>query len=235
MRLRLPRSKGLRALLWSAIGLALATGLIGFAHTPYGRPLLGTLSGVPGCPVLEAAEPEAVERQRIHWAERRAGMLSSPALLVLGFELGRTQRESVRAALDSRGARCKPARKDSALECTNVVDEHGLRSDDAFLQFDPEGRLVAVDVFREPATSSEALRELARVEAGLQKNLGAPTSRRGARDAAYLSGRAFRQVSLEYRFADFIGRVSATNLGARGLRVREQYQWIPERTGGGTG
>jgi hypothetical protein len=49
---------------------------------------------------------------------------------------------------------------------------------------------VAVDVFREPASSGDALRQLAVIEASLEKSIGKPTSSRGDKDAAYLSGSA---------------------------------------------
>jgi hypothetical protein len=38
----------------------------------------------------------------------------------------------------------------------------------------------------------------------------------------------FRRAAIEFRYEDYVARVSATNLGSRGVRVREQYQWLPE-------
>ncbi len=205
---------------WAVLGLCTATLLIGFAHTPWGRPLLARLRGAPGCPVLQDLDPEKVERTRIDFAKKRAGMARAPARPALGFELGKSRKAKVSAALEQRGAECTNARKDTALECK-------AGAEDLFLQFDGAGRLVAVDVFRTPPSSGEAIARLNAIETNLEQVIGPPTARRGSARAEYLQAQPFRQVSLEYRYSDYVGRVSATNFGASGLRVREQYQWIP--------
>jgi hypothetical protein len=205
----------------------LVTGFIGFAHTPQGRPLLSWLGAVPGCPVLENADPIAVEGRRVSWAARKAGAEQAPARPALGFELGHSRRAEVERELEQRGARCEAVRKDTALSCHDL--ESG-NDDDALLQFDAAGRLVAVDVFRRTTSGERALALLGRAEADLTPKLGAATEARGERNAAYLEGQRFRQVVIEYRYSDYTARVAATNFG-KDLRVREQYDWLGQRGG----
>jgi len=221
-----PKRSLLRAASWLA-GTALAlTGMIGLAHTPYGRPLLAWLGAVPGCPALANADPRQVEARRIPWAAaRRAGELLAPARPALGFELGVTPRERVQRELERRGARCQAVAKGTALEC-KALD--GKSDDDALLRFDTGGRLTAVDVFHRVASSAEALKLLRATEARLAPALGPATITRGEPKARYLAGGRFRQVALEYRFSDYSARVAATNFGPD-LRVREQYDLL---TGG---
>jgi hypothetical protein len=216
------KSRWLKAALWTAGVSALLTGLIGFAHTPQGRPLLAWLSGVPGCPVLANVSPLQVEEHRMVWATRKAGDALAPARPALAFELGKSRRAEVAAELERRGASCKAARKDTALECTTL---EGRPADDALLQFDADGKLRAVDVFHRTASSEVALGVLEARRSELAKTLGAASSERGRRDAAHLAATRFRQVVVEYRYRDYSARVAATNFGSD-LRVREQYDLL---------
>ncbi len=215
------RSRLLKAMLWTA-GIATAlTGLIGLAHTPHGRPLLAWLGAVPGCPVLQNADPHQIEEHRLVWVARNAGTEPAPARPALGFELGQSRRVEVQAGLEDRGAHCKSVLKETALECERF---NGKEGDDALLKFDAGGRLVAVDVFHRTASSAEALRLVRETEARLGR-LGQATRVHGERDERYLAGGRFRQLIVEYRFSDYSARVAATNFG-RDLRVREQYDLL---------
>jgi hypothetical protein len=215
-----------RAILKAAGVIALGSiglvGLVGLAHTPWGRPLLALLPSAPGCPVQDLG-PRELEARRIAWARRRAGTSPSPARPALGFELGVSRKRDVQAWLDRHGATCSSARHETALACKMPHD--------AYFQFDPQGHLVAVDVLREPRSAVEALALLGEVEHDLSNKVGTATSARGQRSAAFLANAPYRQLALEYRYTDYVGRVSATNLGSRGLRVREQYQWFPSKSG----
>jgi len=35
------------------------------------------------------------------------------------------------------------------------------------------------------------------------------------------------RVERAFRYSDYVARVSAMNYGNEGIRVREQYQWVP--------
>lgn len=208
----------LKAAAWTAAGLLGVTGLIGFAHTPTGRPLLALLGVVPGCPVLANLDPLKAQESRRTWVARKAGKGLAPARPALGFELGRTSKTEVTRVLANQGIGCQSVRKDSALSCKRG-------SDDLLLQFDGQDRLVAIDVFRTTDSSAEAVSLLDAVARDLSSKIGEATQTRGERTASYLDEARFRQVVLEYRYSDYSARVAATNFGS-GMRVREQYDLI---------
>jgi hypothetical protein len=37
----------------------------------------------------------------------------------------------------------------------------------------------------------------------------------------------FRRAAFEYRYREYLAKLSVTNFGGRGIKVREQYQWAP--------
>lgn len=198
------------------------TALIGFAHTPAGRPLLALLGVVPGCPVLANIDPIKAQEKRQIWVAKKAGAERAPARPALGFELGRAMHAEVTQALAQQGASCATTRKGTALACTRGQD-------DMVVQFDAAQRLVAVDVFHRPHSGERAMALLDATEKQLAAKLGDATQQRGERNAAYLEGARFRQVAFEYRYRDYTARVAATNFGKE-LRVREQYDLL-EKSG----
>lgn len=208
----------IKAVAWTAAGLFAVTGLIGFAHTPAGRPLLALFGVVPGCPVLANLDPLKTQEHRSAWVAKKAGSELAPARPALGFELGRTDKTEVKRVLVSQGITCKSVRKDSALDCKRG-------GDDLLVQFDGQERLVAIDVFHTTDSSTEALSLLDAVARDLSSKIGEATQTRGERTASYLEEARFRQVVLEYRYSDYSARVAATNFGSD-LRVREQYDLI---------
>ncbi|HEX2882086.1 MAG TPA: hypothetical protein VHO25_21350 [Polyangiaceae bacterium] len=208
----------LKVAAWTSGALLTLTALIGFAHTPAGRPLLALLGVVPGCPVLANIDPIKAQEKRQVWVAKKAGSERAPARPALGFELGRTSKAEVKRTLGKQGFTCSSARKESALDCKR-------EGDDVLLQFDSKDRLVAVDAFRTTDSSVEAVSLLDAAARELASTIGAATQTRGERTASYLDEARFRQVVLEYRYSDYSARVAATNFG-RGLRVREQYDLI---------
>jgi hypothetical protein len=207
----------LKVAAWTSGTLLTLTGLIGFAHTPAGRPLLALLGVLPGCPVLANIDPIKAQGNRQIWLAKKAGSERAPARPALGFELGRAQQAEVTQALAEQGASCATTRKGSALECSR-------RDESLLLQFDAARRLVAVDVFHRTPSGVRALNLLENSERKLASRLGPATQVRGERTAAYLDGR-FSQVALEYRYSDYLARIAATNFGGE-LRVREQYDLL---------
>lgn len=208
---------------WSGAGLLALTALVGFAHTPAGRPLLALLGAAPGCPVLANVDPIKAQENRQAWVAKKAGNQPAPAHPALDFELGRTLQPEVTQSLAKQGTTCSLTRKGTALECTGGQEN-------MVLQFDGTQRLVAVDVFHHPRTSESALVLLNDAERGLTAKLGQATHERGERSASYLGEQRFRQVALEYRYSDYTARVAATNFGD-GLRVREQYDLLTKPGG----
>jgi hypothetical protein len=149
----------------------------------------------------------------------------------LAFTLGATPRAEVEAYMQQHGARCESKAHARLLECTNVPDalsgHCGPRIENLQLQFDPNGTLVALDLFRSGTTGQDALALLAARERDLNHQVGPSTEQTGERNARTLDEHAFARTSTAYRYTDYVAELSAMSYGARGVRVREQYQWLP--------
>jgi hypothetical protein len=222
------RSKWLRGGVLVTAGLF---GLIGFAHTEAGRPILNALRGAPGCPVdLAALEPANVEHKRIEAIAKKRGVAIESSRRALGFTLGETTRAEVTAYLSGHGVGCKE-KGASVLSCESAPSELSPGSapeiDDLHLQFDASDRLVVVDLYRQGTSSCAAVAWLTELDGKLSREVGPATGRQGELSEAFLEGGALRRAATQYRYQGYVAELSATRFGARGIRVREQYQWVP--------
>jgi hypothetical protein len=217
------------------VGLVLLAlfGLVAFAHTPVGRPLLARLGAAAGCPVnLDAVDPAKVEAYRTQQLAQRRGVTREASHAALIFELGTTRRADVLAWSQRSGASCRAMRQDSVLQCHAVPAEALLepatapRVDNLHLQFDSRGRLVAIDLFRMGGSGSAALAWVEARDRDLEQRVGKATSAQGEHNSDYLGARSWNRVAKQYRYRNYVAEVSAMNFGQRGVRVREQYQWL---------
>jgi hypothetical protein len=205
------------------------SGFVGFAHTNVGRPLLAWLSGAPGCPVsLEGGDASTVEAFRIAQLKRAVGSESARSHPALGFELGRTDRESVSSWARAQGATCKSLREESVLRCTGFAKRAGdaLAIEDAHLQFDARGVLVAVDVYRTRSSADDAIAVVQQRAKALDSAVG-PRTRDRTHAANQLQTQPFTRVAVSYEYRQYVAELSATNLAERGIRVRERYSYLP--------
>jgi len=228
------KKKLTRIALRVGLGLLGVTGLIGFAHTKAGRPLLNALRGAPGCPVnLDGASPAEVETYRAGRVRLEQGTGTAASHYALGFELGKTTRQQVVAWTESQHIACKGIRKDSVLSCSEVptdpVDPTAPKIEDLHLQFDANDHLVAIDLFRVGVASAPAIEYLKSLEKHLDAAVGPPTNHLGIANAAPSDlSHQFQMSGAEYHYKGYVAEVSAMNFGKRaGVRVREQYQWAP--------
>lgn len=217
-----PRSKHIAKRVGIAVGVVavLFVTLIGVAHTTWGRPLLAWLGGIGvtgGCPLgLDQVDPAAVESFRQAELAKRDGVEAARSTRALGFTLGTTTRGEADAWAATHGTVCEDARAGSALKC--------MLGGDLFMQFDG-GRLVALDLLRAPTSAEDAATQFASQAEAVTHSAGPPTNGHGAGDGAWLAATPMRHAMREFRYRGFVATVSVTNLGARGVRVREQYQW----------
>ena len=217
----------------AGIGAAalLGTAVIGVAHTPWGRPLLklpllSALAQHAGCPVgrIEPAAFEKVRRQKL---QGDTGTASAGAHPALGFTLGQTRRSDVAAWIAKTHSSCKEGFVASVLECSNVTTLGAPAISQLRLQFDAQRRLVSVDLFRadlEGAALVERFRTLGRE---LDGSVGPSTSRVGTPTLAFLKQSGLQTVVRTYSYRDYVATAMLLNFGKRGLRLREQYQWLP--------
>ena len=224
-----------RAFVTTSTVLLALTALVGFAHTPLGRPLLAFMPGMAdaaGCPVIANVDPRQVEKFRIAQQKKRRGERAAGGVPALDFELGRTTRAEVDSWIAARGAPCKSERAETVVRCVDVrpataTADPAAPIDDLHLQFDGSGRLVAADVQRRGFAGAPAVAYLETLAAKLGRIVGPPTKSSGTRDAAYLDEHPFARVEVEYRYHDYLAQLSVTSFGRGDVRVREQYQWLP--------
>ncbi|GAC1352284.1 MAG: hypothetical protein NVS3B20_14860 [Polyangiales bacterium] len=227
--------KRMKIALATAVAIpALGVGLIGFGHTQAGRPILSLLGIRMGCPVgydrkVTAAEIDAYRAKSV---KTLSGQGEAHDRTALGFELGKTTRADVSAWAKGAGAGCSTLDSDTALRCKGLPGSSfvGVTRaepiDDLFFRFDGGGRLVALDATRMGVAPEEAASFLDAEGGKLRERLGPPTQPLGDHTAAFLASGPMLRSGLEYRFANYAVDLSATNVGGRGILVREQYRAI---------
>lgn len=217
----------------------LFVGLMGFAHTRAGRPLLAKLGFLApaGCPIAVAnADPVALEPRRTAALVARRGEAEAQARPALGFALGSTRAE-VDAWRSSAGVTCREELRGALLQCEGVSPASlpgGAGAslgttplDQLTLRFTPQGSLAGVALQQHAPSARAAAESVGAIEQGLRDAVGEPTETKGARTEDHL-GRPLATYESARRFSDYVADVSAVNLAGRGILVRLQAQAIPK-------
>jgi hypothetical protein len=223
-----------RTLIRTALGLAgfcaVATAVIGVAHTPWGRPLLklpllSALASHAGCPVgaIEPADFEKVRRTKLQGDVGNEPAKAHPAL---GFTLGESRRADVERWVTAQNASCKPGFVKSVLECSDVAARDAPLITRLRLQFDEQERLVSVDLFRNAGEPEAAVARFVELGNQLDERVGPATSQVGTPTVAFMKRSPFQTVARQYNYRDYVAKVTIVNFGKRGLRLREQFQWL---------
>jgi hypothetical protein len=211
----------------------LATAVIGVAHTPWGRPLLqlpllSALARHAGCPVGHI-EPAAFEKVRQQKLQGDVGTAVAAAHPALGFTLGQTRRSAVEQWAKTQKASCKAGFVASVLECENVTSPGSAPISHLRLQFDGAERLVSVDLFRASSDDQALVLRFQELARELDASVGPATSSVGTPTLAFMKQSPLQTVVTTYGYRDYVASAMLLNLGKRGLRLREQYQWLPPR------
>lgn len=228
-----------RALVRAATALAavavLGTVVIGVAHTPWGRPLLrlpllSALAEQAGCPV-GSIEPAAYEKVQATKLRRELGEQPAHSRPALGFTLGQTQRAEVERWAKAKGANCSAGFVASVLECQDVKalgpQERQLPRAQVRLQFDASERLISVDLFCDQGDAPALVGAFIATGQALDEQVGPATSSVGTPSVAAATSSPFRTLLRQYNYRDYVARLTLLNLGKRGLRLREQYSFLP--------
>jgi hypothetical protein len=226
-----------RALVKTAAAFAavaiLGTAVIGVAHTPWGRPLLklpllSALAKHAGCPV-GSIEPAAFEKVRQTKLQGDVGALEAGAQPALGFKLGQTHRADVETWVTATHANCGAGFVSSVLECEDVTSPGAPPISHLQLQFDGAQRLVSVDLFRSAGDAAALVSRFVALGRELDSSVGPATSQLGTPTVAFMQSSPLQTVVRTYSYRDYVAKAMLLNLGRRGLRLREQYQWLPPR------
>jgi hypothetical protein len=208
-------------------GLSAAfVGLMGFLHTPYGRPLMRRL-GV-SCPALKVS-PAAAEAVRLRAVASLRTALPSPARPALGQALDVSRAIDVNAWTHAHGLACaEQARPTHAIRCAGLVgqpspDPKAPPAEQIVFSFAPDGRLVSVDRLRSTLTAPEASRLFSQAAGELTAVLGPGGQMIGDATPAYLAGGSMHTARLQYRYSDYLATITAMNISGR-LVMHEQYE-----------
>ena len=215
-----------QAVLGTGATLTLLTGLIGFAHTPAGKPLLQWIAGRAGCPIGEPMEPEARDAAILTARQVFKGELPAASREALVFTLGATTRDAARAWAAQQGIACVDE-EPSRLRCTDVPAA-ALRVEmpvaDLLVAFDSKDRLQGIDVHTGTLTADEAARLVGVRSESIAKQAGPATSTAGVATGEWLSSGALAQVKASFHYADRRAELTATNFGEGRIVLREIHQ-----------
>jgi hypothetical protein len=215
--------------------LVAATLAIGLLHTPLGRPLLGHLAWLAGCPAARVTAAE-VDRLRQTGLASVRGTGRAPARPALGFALDRTTSGDVQAWAVRAGVSCTTRTRGLvSLHCSNVsrgalpgvaegsAEHAGTETiEDLAFTFGPSGQLVSVDAFSRGVPVQAAAEALASTTGRLGALLGGSPEPEGGVTLAEVERTPMLTARRRYRFADYVAIVSVSHL-ASGIAVREQY------------
>ena len=212
----------------AAVSVPLLAAAVGL-HTPAGRALLG---GGSECPWGKSAPSAAkLEEHRVKSAATLKAGTRATARPAFGFVLDQSTRADVTAWAARAAATCTEEIGGAALRCEladkNITEENGVSVRDAFFRFDPRGVVVGIDLMRDGTDGNKAAAVLTTISDRISRAAGPPSTVQCTADSAHLGGYLDRAAT-EFRFADYAADVSATNLGDRGVVVREQYRSIPD-------
>ena len=217
-----------QAVVGTGATLTLLTGLIGFMHTPAGRPMLRWLAGTAGCPVGGHLEPAERDAAILQARQVFKGDVPAASRQALGFTLGETTRETVRAWATEKGISCVDE-EFARLHCTDVpAAALGVEMPvaDLVVSFDAQDRLQGIDVHTGTLAADDAARLVEERGQAIAKQAGPPTSTAGEATGDWLASGPMAQVSESFHYSDRRAELTATNLGDGRIVLREFHQTL---------
>jgi hypothetical protein len=178
-----------------------------------------------GCPV-GSIEPAAFEKVRATKLKSEVGSEVAKQHPALVFTLGASGRADVERWIQAQSASCKAGFVASVLECSDVAAPGAPKIAKLRLQFDEQERLVSVDLFRSPASPEALVGRFVELEQQLDERVGPATSSVGTPTLTFVRQAPLQTVIRQYSYRDYVAKATLLNFGKRGLRLREQYQWL---------
>lgn len=204
-------------------------GLIGFAHTEAGRPLLRYIPGMGACPLdVVPLTDDDRRRVRAEVLSPLAGERAATDRRALAFDLGRTTATDVDAWATEHGVRCGSGRR-LELRCESIpakAIDRATGFDVVSFDFDEDGTLVAIEASSVLDSAAVAATWIADREDALRDRMGDPAIRTGEPVAGEVAKGPLSQISREYRGSDVRAKVAATNTGRGRFAVREFHQLV---------
>ena len=214
---------------------AVFVGLVGFAHTSAGRPLLGAVTRMAhgGCPFGydKPMSPAQRERASFDFAVSHRGAERAASRPALGFVLEHTTRADVVALMAKHGVRCESAKGLSDLAC-NGVPSAALEGAtlapprNLWFTFGTKQQMLSVVAISRDSEPEAVSTAFVSTRSALDRDAGAATQTHGDAGARALSEGALHQASAEFRFTDYYAITRVTNLG-KGFALTEEYRSLP--------
>jgi len=126
------------------------------------------------------------------------------------------------------------AKRASWPRCSNAKTCVARRAENSplGLQFDGQ-RGVSVDLFRSPALRRIG-RALSCARQSAHGSVGPGDEQHRHALGPFMLKTPLQTVVRSYAYRDYVASAMLLNLGKRGLRLREQYQWLPPARGLGS-
>lgn len=213
--------------------LVLFVGVMGFAHTPAGRPLLAVMGRAlhgGACPLgydRKASPAQHEQAAARFWAAHR-GQVPAAGRPALGLALGTSRRADVTAAFAARGISCAPG-PSADLVCPRVPSAalpgelRGSPARELWLTFGAHDQLLTVVAVSRDATPAAISDAFAEVTTWVTRDAGPATNVSGEAGPSFLSSGALHQATAEFRFANYYALARATNMGD-GYLLTEEYR-----------
>lgn len=154
----------------------------------------------------------------------------APSRPALGFELDRTTRADIETWAAKYRVSCKSiAGNENLRKCTNVpaaaVGQAAWLGnlEEVSFELQSNGELVNVQTLRRHLSAETAAAAVSELERQLEAVTGPPSTIGGEPTAGHLSRGALSSFVAVHQYRDYRGTVSATNLAATGVMVREEY------------
>jgi hypothetical protein len=236
-----------KAVAVSGFGLAaLFTGVMGFAHTHAGRPLLVAMrplmslmaGGSAKCPFGydQRATPEQKEAARASFSEAHHGDEVAAGRPALGFALDTTTPADVMAWAKAHDVDCKEKAgglTQSDIECRSVPDSvlpeaaRGALVSSLWLTFGGHNTLTKVVAVRKDKSAEAISRAFGAVSRDVAQEAGPATSTEGNGTVAELTSGRLVQSSAEYRFSNYYVLTRAANVGSAFV-MTEEYRSLAD-------
>jgi hypothetical protein len=219
---------------------AVFTGVMGFAHTHAGkpllvamRPLMSLLAGKnAACPFGydKKATPEEKEAARVAFSATHHGDELARARPALGFALDATTPADVMAWAKGHGVDCKEKAggvTQSDIECRSVPDSvlpesaRGASVSSLWLTFGGRSTLTKVVAVRRDPSPEAISKAFATVTGDVTREAGTATATEGQGSVAELSLGLLHESTAEYRFQNYYVMTRAANMGSAYVMTEE--------------
>ena len=182
---------------------------------------------------------ERVEASRQIGVQTLAGNPPAPVRFVsAGLRLDQTTEAEASSWAERQGITCvSQIRGMHFLKCADVkllsggADSSQIPIHMLTLAFNPQDKLVAVDIFRRKLKAEEASHLMRELSATLNQKLGQPTQVMGGTTPEPFSGNLMKTAFVHYRFQDYLVMLTVSRIPwSAVIIVHEQYSSASKKT-----